>query len=319
MSQQNQPTEGQLVAQAIDRGGSIAQTLTNASIHRLLESKLRDKVSVDSFITSAIEASNDQNLAKCSRSSLIRGMITVAEMGLLPGPTNKHVAMIPRGGSIDVQPMFRGYLYLMRKIPGVANVECQLVHENDEFDYDHNARQVTHHAYADPFDREFGAVRSDDSLEGTGLRGGYTRFFFEDGSIRDYLVTGKTILRARKAAKTKNIWTSFPERMFMKTIANATAAQLATWLDVDFGVDSATLAHIERTRDIDNSYSDPEQSEPAKLQHENGQDRLADTLRRKKEQPVAVEPEFEDDPYAAVLDAADEDDDLPDFHDQPEG
>ncbi len=295
-------SKGSQIARVLDGQGTIAQKLNSPAIMAMIESKLRDGVTVAEFQASALQAATDPKLRDCSPVSLFMSIIKVAELGLLPGPTAKHVALIPRAGSIDVMPMFRGYLYLMRKIPGVANVECVLVHDTDTLVYDHESRQVVQHDYpADPFSRGFTAPGKS-GLQGTGLRGGYCRFIFTDGTVRDLLCPGEHIVKAMGAAQTKNVWNQWFELMALKTVANYACARLPTFLDVDQG----PLAYIEVVRDHDNSFSVADEPEAPKAlaDQRSGQDALRERLQAsRKPEPVVVEKADEPDDWGDTLDA----------------
>lgn len=295
-------SRGTQIARVLDGQGTIAQKLNSPTIATMIESKLRGGVTLAEFQASALQAATDPALSQCSPVSLFMSIIKVAELGLLPGSTAKHVALIPRAGSIDVQPMFRGYLYLMRKIPGVANVECVLVHDTDTLVYDHESRQVVRHEYpADPFSRGF-YPPTKSGLQGTGLRGGYCRFIFADGTVRDLLCPGEHIIKAMGAAKTKNVWSQWFELMALKTVANYACARLPTFLDVDQG----PLAYIEAVRDHDNTLSvvDEPEAPKATADQRSGQDALRERLQASRKPEPEPEPAVADD-WDHTLDSMD--------------
>lgn len=295
-------SKGQQLAKVLDGQGTIAQKLNSAVVVAMIEARLRGGVTIADFQASALQAATDPKLKDCNTISLFMAIIKVAELGLLPGPTAKHVALIPRAGTIDVMPMFRGYLYLMRKIPGIASVECVLVHDADTMEYDHEARLVTRHDYPkNPFARVF-CPPGKNGLADTGLSGGFCRFIFEDGTIRDLLCGGEHILKAMAVAQTKNVWNQWFELMALKTVANYASARLATFLDVDQG----PLAYIEAVRDHDNNLSaEPQVEAPKALSDQrNGQVALGEKLRASRQAAaVTVAAEAPADDWSDTLDA----------------
>jgi recombination protein RecT len=60
------------------------------------------------------------------------------------------------GRQLSIQLSSEGVLYLARKAPGFKGVDAQLVHENDEFLYDHAQRKVTKHVVGFPRGRVIG-------------------------------------------------------------------------------------------------------------------------------------------------------------------
>lgn len=245
-------TEGREIAEAVDRAGSIQGALTHDKVRRMLEAKLR-KVAVDDFIASAIEATTNPDLARCRKDSLLLAIIKVAEMGLIPGATHKHVYLIPRQDKVDAMPSWRGYMYLMRQIPGIASIELFLVHTDDRLAWDPSGtNKLDWSPGGDPLSRTFNPIKNG-SLEGTNLRGGFARFTMSDGAVRDVLVTGEHIRKAWSCAQSKNVWTAWPEAMYRKTVANATYSNLASWLNI---ADGPALRELALAAEADNANFD---------------------------------------------------------------
>ncbi|NNV22028.1 hypothetical protein EHE22_16555 [Ochrobactrum pseudogrignonense] len=78
-----------------------------------------------------IAVQQNQDILKCSTTSIKREILKCAADGLVPD--NKEAAMIPYKGELQYQPMVMGIIKRVKELGGVFSIVCKLVHENDEF------------------------------------------------------------------------------------------------------------------------------------------------------------------------------------------
>ena len=199
---------------------------------------LQGVIAGPAFAEQCIIASRDANLSRCSPESLLSAFLTCAQIGLSPG---RHglVALIPRGGEVQVQIQWQGYKALMERIPGVRRVAPVLVHMRDEIEV--RADGDIAHQY-DPFDpdREFTGPAD--------LRGGYLRIEFEDGSTSFHTVSRSKIERNRSCAKSQNVWKKWYPEMCAKTIIRD------AWNRRALPYDPATVPHIIAAEEHDREF-----------------------------------------------------------------
>jgi recombinational DNA repair protein RecT len=169
------------------------------------------------FAAQAAADAADPALASVPLPELVRGYLTIARMGMMPGPC-KHVARVPRGQTLDVQAQWQGVQYVLRQ--GGWAVSAHIVlHDDrlelatigpDEFD-------VLRHDYADPFARV---------VTKANLRGAYAKGVNLRTNETIYrMVPLERIERANKAAKTQAIWNSDFAAMVSKTVFHQAASR----------------------------------------------------------------------------------------------
>lgn len=151
-------------------------------------------MNADSFIAQILISLNDQSLDGCSDESKFEAAHLCAALGMLP--SLQQVALIPRndkrkGRIVTVMPQWQGFQALMLRAPGVLDVNADLIHIDDDYDYDPTTRQLKHKY--DPFD-ENRSIRSFDDI-----KGGYLVVSWKDRSRPDkfHFVTKSTIMKAR--------------------------------------------------------------------------------------------------------------------------
>jgi hypothetical protein len=196
----------------------------------------------ETFAAQAAADAADPALSGVPLPELVRGYLTIARMGVMPGPC-RHVARVPRGNTLDVQMQWQGLDYLFRQ--GGWQVSAHLVVEGDEFEIaaiGPDEFTVVRHSYADPFARVVLPPSGKPQRQPGEIRGGY--------ACGTNLRTGETIYRfvslerlerARKAAKTQNIWTQDYAQMASKTVYHQAASR--RWFPLAADVQAAlTLA-----------------------------------------------------------------------------
>ena len=217
---------------------TISMWLSDPTAQERIGRALQGVIAGPAFAEQCIIASRDTNLARCSPEWLLSAFLTCAQIGLSPG---RHglVALIPRGGEVQVQIQWQGYKALMERIPGVRRVVAVLVHMRDEIEVQADG-QIQH--TFDPFDpdREFSGPED--------LRGGYLRIEFENGSTSFHTVSRSKIERNRACAKSQNVWRKWYPEMVAKTIIRD------AWNRRALPYDPATVPHIVAAEEHDRGF-----------------------------------------------------------------
>lgn len=74
-------------------------------------------------------------LATCSEVSLAGALLTAAAMGLEPNTPANECYLVPYSGEVQFQMGYQGMAKLFWQHPLAAQLECEAVHENDDFSY----------------------------------------------------------------------------------------------------------------------------------------------------------------------------------------
>jgi len=217
---------------------TISMWLSDPTAQERIGRALQGVIAGPAFAEQCIIASRDTNLARCSPESLLSAFLTCAQIGLSPG---RHglVALIPRGGEVQVQIQWQGYKALMERIPGVRRVVPVLVHMRDEIEV--RADGDIQHSF-DPFDTDREFTGPDD------LRGGYLRIEFDDGSTSFHTVSRSKIERNRACAKSQNVWRKWYPEMVAKTIIRD------AWNRRALPYDPSVVPHIAAAEDYDRGF-----------------------------------------------------------------
>jgi recombination protein RecT len=77
----------------------------------------------------------NKELAYCSLDSLLDGVATAAQLGLLLTPSFGHAALVPYAGKCEFQPMYKGLMHLAHQTGRVGKIVGRAVYEDDDFDY----------------------------------------------------------------------------------------------------------------------------------------------------------------------------------------
>jgi recombinational DNA repair protein RecT len=224
----------------------VRDVMSGARMQPALRAALAGYMNEETFAAQCYIAAQDPKLARCSFESLMKAFLECAQMGLLPGAAHRHVAMVPRGGEIDVTPQWQGFKFLMERQPGVKRVRPVLVHAKDRFGIEDG---VPHHEF-DPFDddREF---KHPDDLRGEapGLRGGYLVIEYDNGDREWHFVSAKKIHRNRVCAQQQNVWRKWFEEMCLKTVIRDAWSKRVVSIDPQLaervGMASVTADRVE--------------------------------------------------------------------------
>ena len=155
-------------------------------------------------------------LLDCTKESLLSAMIESAQLGL--EPILGKAALIPYGGEVQFQPMYRGLIDLARRTAQLK-ITGHVVYANDEFDFEYGTNEKLFHK---PF--LFGD-RGD-------IIGAYTVWTFEDGFQSFLFMPEADILKVREKsqaykyaiANPKNRkaqecpWITWPDQQYIKTV-----------------------------------------------------------------------------------------------------
>ena len=94
-------------------------------------------VTADRFarlMTSALSA--NPKLASCTPQSFLGAMMASAQLGLEPNTSLGQAYLIPYGDNVQFQLGYQGLLALCYRSGEIANVSAEVVHKNDEFQYE---------------------------------------------------------------------------------------------------------------------------------------------------------------------------------------
>lgn len=177
----------------------------------------------DKFIAQMLVALDDPKLVNCTAKSKFKAVHLCATLGLIPAL--QHVALFERNVKVNknperwekqvaVMPQWQGFDALMRRVPGVLDIQRDLVHVNDEFSYRNG---VLYHEY-DPFSEDREIKSLDD------IRGGWLRVIFSDGRPdKIHFVSVAKIKKRRLCSKPDRdgnypIWDAWPEEQALKTL-----------------------------------------------------------------------------------------------------
>ena len=195
----------------------------------------------ETFAAQAAADAADPALSRVPLSELVRGYLTIARMGVMPGPS-KHVARVPRSDTLDVQIQWQGLAYLFRQ--GGWEVTAHLVCEGDSIELRSvgpDEFEVVSHTY-DPFSRAVKLPAGKATREAGEVIGAYAKgVSLHSGEVRYRMVPLERLERARRAAKTQAIWNSDPAAMLAKTVFHQAASR--RWFPLAADVQAAlTLA-----------------------------------------------------------------------------
>jgi len=245
-------------------------------------------MSGDMFLAQVALAVQDPNIAKCSPTSVFNSMLEVATMGLLPGKSHGHVALIPRKGMLTVLPQWQGLKYLMERQSHVRQVKALLVHDSDTIRVEQGI--VVEHSY-DPFagERRFQHWSQGES----GLKGGYVKVEYTDGTLDYHFVPAAKIKANADCAQNQSNWRKWFPEYCLKTLYRDCYARRAIRLEPETeGRLGRVAAVIDREEQNDpqrggHAVRPSERPKPVK-----GQDALAAALA--PQEPPAQEPQQPD-------------------------
>ena len=168
------------------------------------------------FFRLAVYASQNEALASCDRTSLIKSIFAAAALGLSLDPSLGHAYLVPRrvNGKMcaQLQPGYRGLIELAMRSGRISQVHAEVVDTGDVFEVEKGTnRRIVHKPMA-----EMGMI------DPTGLRAAYVTWKdLATGSIEFHVIGRMRIERAKKASQTAgkgfSPWASDEAAMWIKT------------------------------------------------------------------------------------------------------
>lgn len=225
----------------------VKAMMSNPTVRERIGAALMGVVDGPAFAEQCIIAANDPALSKCSPVSLCTALMQCAQVGLTPGKQHGLVALIPRGGNVDLQIQWQGFKVLMERVPGIKRVRPVLVHRIDDFALD--ADGTVTHRY-DPLADERVFRHPDTLPKGSqpDLRGGYLRIEWKDGTVDFHFVKGAKIEANRRCAQSQNVWRAWYEEMCLKTVIRDAWARRAVPYDPVAAAHMSAADELERKR-----------------------------------------------------------------------
>ena len=121
----------------------LKKTLTQMKSQ--FEMALPPHIPVDRFVrVLQTGISQNPNLVKANRESLLAACMSLAQQGLIPD--GKEAALVPFGDKVTPMPMVAGLLKKIRNSGELKSITAQVVYKNDKFRYwvDLNGEQINH-------------------------------------------------------------------------------------------------------------------------------------------------------------------------------
>lgn len=166
--------------------------------------------------------SNSEQLQKCTKESLIKAVLNVAQTGLTLNPVRKFAWLVPRWNTKKncleavLEPSYVGLCKLITDARSVKSISAQLIWEGDEIDIDIANNQIKHTPYVIT-----GKPRGQ-------MKAAYSLAILKDGSKHLELMSKEDIEEIRersesyiafKAKKIKScIWEKDAGEMWRKTV-----------------------------------------------------------------------------------------------------
>lgn len=175
------------------------------------------------IVMTAVQGNPD--LLNANRNSLFGACMKAAHDGLLPD--GREAALVPfrSGGELQVQymPMVWGIVKKVRNSGELANIDAQVVYENDEFDY-YVDETGEHLKWRPLFDGDRGERWLTFAIART-----------KDGSFYIEVMSEKQVLDVKNASRAKNgPWSGpFEDEMWRKTAIRRLSKRLPMSTDVD--------------------------------------------------------------------------------------
>lgn len=218
------------------------------------------------FAMQAIQKSD--HLAKCSVHTTQNAIINVAAVGLTLNPALGYAYLVPEGGECNLKVSFKGLLKIATDSGSILWAKAEIVKAKDEFEYLGICTLPIHKMK--PFEDRGDTV------------GVYCVAKTHQGDFLVDYMGMDDITKVKNAAKTKTVWTAWPDEMIKKAMIKRASKQ---WPKTD------RMDHLDRAIAIVNEYEGseeiprqerditPKQPEaPAKQPIEDG--RLANAIKK---------------------------------------
>lgn len=268
----------------------VRHWIDSPQMREKISNALGGYMSGDMFVAQVALAVQDPAVARCSPTSVFNAMLEVATMGLLPGKAHNHVALIPRRNELTVMPQWQGLKHLMERQAHVRSVTAHLVHELDDVAVEMGI--VTRHEY-DPFDPD--RVFAHWSSGKSGLRGGYARIEYTDGSVSFHFVTAAKIKANADCAQNQSNWKKWFPEYCSKTVLRDCYARRAIRLEPETEGRLGLAVQAIDAAEENNPERGGHAVKPVDARKlPKGQDTLAEVLAATPE-PISDDPEVSED------------------------
>ncbi len=179
-------------------------------------------------------------LLACSQESLLSCLMRCSQYGL--EPDGRHAHLIPFGETCTLIFDYKGLVRLVRNTGEVKHIHCDVVRENDEFDFCYGSGAKLVHRPC------FGKDRGPVKMAYAFVRGKDGEESFEIMSIGevDQIMENSQGYQAFKSGKTKsNPWDTNPDEMAKKTAFR----RLSKWLPLSFELQEAINSDDDKQRE----------------------------------------------------------------------
>lgn len=219
---------------------------------RVLNLMGRDQNRVERFMQTLAQAiAMEPKLARCTRASVIGGVLEIATLGLEPGVLGQ-AWMIPfkNKGTLEATVIvgYRGYLELTRRSGQVGPVEHAVVYEKDHFEWMKGTESFLRYRQAEEDDRgRFVAAWAQAQIRG-----------FAKPQFEVMLAKDVNLIQARapSASASTSPWKSDPDAMRAKTVIRKLAKFLPMSAEVQRAVTIDELLDARVSQNLASRASD---------------------------------------------------------------
>lgn len=119
----------------VQKRNELAALFNTNKIQNMIKAVLPSVLTPQRFIQVGLTATlKNPRLLDCTAVSFTNSMLKCAETGL--EPDGRRAALVPYGQECTLQLMYQGYIELLMETGDVINIHAEIVHENDDFEYD---------------------------------------------------------------------------------------------------------------------------------------------------------------------------------------
>jgi recombination protein RecT len=161
------------------------------------------------FAMQAIQKS--EHLAKCSVHTTQSAIINVAAVGLTLNPALGYAYLVPEGGECNLKVSFKGLLKIATDSGSILWAKAEIVKAKDEFEYLGVCTLPIHKMK--PFEDRGDTV------------GVYCVAKTHQGDFLVDYMGMEDITKVKNAAKTKTVWTAWPDEMIKKAMIKRASKQ----------------------------------------------------------------------------------------------
>lgn len=235
-------------------------------------SKLVTWAEESQFAIQAIQK-NDA-LAKCSIHTVHNAVINVAAVGLTLNPALGYAYLVPESGECNLKVSFKGLLKIATDSGSILWAKAEVVKSNDQFTYCGPCDLPRHEMNA------FG--------DRGATIGAYCIAKTHQGDYLVDIMGMEDINKIKNAAKTKNVWTAWPDEMIKKAIIKRASKQWPK-TDRDDRLERAiaVVNEYEGSEDVERTEKDITPKE--KVKHPIADDRFEKAIAKIKNGEYTVE------------------------------